>query len=147
MILPTIRRISATLAALLITTVLAATPSHAASTDDGARAQRHQVLTKVRTGFRSKHQLRAMSKRARAASLGRCVPIAEMTYCIGFGWNGHPDYALIAADRSGAGSTGDMSGAQWVQSRMAMTDAQRKAADVREIAEAMNNVGKARRIQ
>ena len=98
-------------------------------------------------GFRSNAALRRMNPSARAKALGRCVPIAELTYCIGSGWGARPDYNAIARRTAGTQPTGDLSGAAWVSRRLSMTDAQRRAAELAEIREALRAVAKMRYIR
>ena len=141
-------------AALVVTSSGVAPPAAGApdgpTTSDDARTgrmDRAEMLARVRAGSPSKASLRSMTPLARARSLARCVPIAELTYCMGLGWDARPDYAAISKAEDVSLPTGDTSMTSWLEQRATMSDAARTAAETREIEAAVAGLAKARRIQ
>src|SRR5690349_5655407 len=123
--------------ALLALTLVAPVSPAAATESHPARADRSTVLAAVRAGSPTSASLRSMTKLARARVLGRCIPIAELHYCLGFGWGARPDYAAVANEPAPVRPTGDLTMSDWVRKRAAMTDAARKAAEVEEVETAL----------
>lgn len=106
------------------------------------------IAAEVAATSPSSAELAKMSTLDQVTELNRCVQLATERYCIGLGYvDVDPSYERLAKAANAAPvsePTGDMSTADWVRTRLDMSDAERIKAEQDEIDIALVGVEKAR---
>lgn len=137
--------IAATTAVMCIGALVSTTTP--ASAADG-KLDTDGIARQVAASSPTTAELSTMSTLQQVSQLNRCVQLSTERYCIGLGFSDvEPSYTRLAKAADAApvsAPTGDVSTADWVSERLAMTDKERIEAEQAEIDVALAGVEKAR---